>query len=188
VQVTGARAGAEVEVRQGGEVVATGTASQTGAVDVAVPLGTYVVAQRADGQRGVLSAPVTVTEEAPPTPPTPPTPPGLPFSDIDDSFVHTPAIVRLADRGILLGYPDGTFRPFEDLTRGQMASIVARALELEPVATGPFPDVDGVHAGAINALAAADIVEGRPDGTFDLHAGVTRAQLSTMLPWRRASS
>jgi hypothetical protein len=179
VKVTGARPNAEVELRQGGEVVATGTASQAGAVDVAAPLGTYVVAQRADGRRGVLSAPVTVTEEAPPKPPTPPR--GLPFSDIDNTFVHTPAIVRLADRGILLGYPDGTFRPFDDLTRGQMASIVARALGLAPVATGPFPDVDGVHAGAINALAAAEIVRGRPDGTFDLHAGVTRAQLSTML-------
>lgn len=176
IQATFAEPGAQIQVRQGGEVVATGTASDAGIGEVAVPAaGNYVVAQVVDGQRGLLSDPLAVATA----------PPGddLPFSDIDRSFVHTPAIVHLAERGILLGRPDGTFRPFEDLTRGQMASIVARALELEPLATGPFPDVDpeGVHAGAINALAAAEIVQGRPDGTFDLDAGVTRAQLSSML-------
>ena len=164
---------AEVEVRRGGEVVEVLTADGTGAATVDVDEGTYVVAQRVEGTRGQLSAPVTVTAPAD----------EFPFSDVDPDDVHAPAILRLYELGILFGRPDGTFRPTEDLTRGQMASIVARAFDLAPVDDGPFPDVDpdGVHAGAINALAAEGIVEGRPDGNFHLHDGVTRGQLSSML-------
>jgi hypothetical protein len=178
VQVSDAEPGAEVQLRRGGKVVDTATADTAGTVTITAEAGTYVLAQRVGADRGELSAPVTVTAPEPDPPA-----PGWPFSDVDPDDVHAPAILRLYELGILLGYPDGTYRPVEELTRGQMASVVARAFELAPVADGPFPDVDpdGVHAGAINALAAAGIVEGRPDGNFHLHDSVTRGQLSSML-------
>ena len=184
VKVGDAEPGAEVQLRRGGEVVDTATAGNHGTVTIAAEAGTYVVAQRVGDDRGQLSAPVNVTEPAPDPDPDPDAPgPEWPFSDVDPDDVHAPAILRLYDLGILLGRPDGTFRPTADLTRGQMASIVARAFDLAPVADGPFDDVDpdGVHAGAINALAAQGIVEGRPDGNFHLHDSVTRGQLSSML-------
>jgi hypothetical protein len=125
------------------------------------------------------------TEPDPTEPdPTEPAPPAaVVFSDVAPGDVHADAILRLAELGILLGYPDGTFGPTEPVSRGQLASMLARALGLEPVAEGPFPDVDptGVHAGSINALAAAGLLVGRPDGTFDVHGGATRGQLSSVL-------
>ena len=51
------------------------------------------------------------------------------FSD-DDGSVHESAINALAAAGIAQGNADGTFGPDDNLTRGQMASLWARALGL----------------------------------------------------------
>lgn len=186
----------------GAEVVGTAIAPSTPGtvelqIDAPAAIGDHVLVAfgALEVPPGMIHGPsfvadITVSEDSEPEEPADPGDPDVPgdpevpeFRDVAAGEVHADAILRLAELGILLGYPDGTFRPSEDLERGQMASVVARALGLAPVAEGPFPDVDptGVHAGAINALAAAGIVEGRPDGTFDLHAGTTRGQLSSVL-------
>lgn len=81
------------------------------------------------------------------------------FSD-DDGSVHEDSINRLYEAGITTGFGDGTFRPLLPISRAQIASLLARARGLAPVATGPFVDVAGVHAGAINAIYAAGITQG----------------------------
>jgi hypothetical protein len=53
----------------------------------------------------------------------------LPFSDIS-GHTHQEGITRAAAAGLLGGYPDGTFRPDQPVTRGQLATILARALDL----------------------------------------------------------
>lgn len=45
------------------------------------------------------------------------------FSDISDSYARQ-AILGLAGEGVLNGYPDGTFRPQNDVTRGEAASVL----------------------------------------------------------------
>jgi hypothetical protein len=172
VQVTGAEPGATIEVRQGGEVVAEFDVDATGAGGlVGLEEGTYVLAQRVDGQRGLLSAPVTVTEEELHLPS---------FSDVPVSFVHHDAIVALAADGIVEGYADGTFRPLNTLTRGQLASAMQRHLQLPAGPTGAFPDVRTAqpHGAAIEALAAAGIIEGFADGTFGPNQPLRRDQLA----------
>lgn len=52
-----------------------------------------------------------------------------PFSDVTGS-PHEPAVCAVAARGIAHGQPDGSFRPQEGVTRGQMARLLARALGL----------------------------------------------------------
>jgi hypothetical protein len=98
--------------------------------------------------------------------------------------VHEDAIRRIAEAGITGGYRDGTFRPAADVTRGQMATFLARALGLEG-ADGDrvgFSDTDGhPHAEGISAVAVAGITEGYDDGTFRPNASVTREQLATFL-------
>jgi hypothetical protein len=49
------------------------------------------------------------------------------FTDVDENNVFYPFIRCLACRGILSGYDDGTFRPFNDITRGQIAKVVSNA-------------------------------------------------------------
>ena len=103
------------------------------------------------------------------------------FPDVPADSPHLDAIEDLVDRGAVLGKADGTFGPADLLTRGQLASILARALGLAPRATGPFTDVSGTHAGAINALAESDIILGRGDGTFAPNGTITRDQVASMV-------
>ncbi len=47
------------------------------------------------------------------------------FSDIAGN-THEQSILNMADRGITEGYPDGTFRPDNAVTRGQMMTFLDR--------------------------------------------------------------
>ena len=92
-----------------------------------------------------------------------------------------------AGYGIAQGFPDGTFRPANSVTRDQMTSFIARMLEVAGVdlpadADDAFDDDDGgAHEAATNALFAAGIVEGRADGSFDPRGSVTRGQMASFL-------
>jgi plastocyanin len=49
------------------------------------------------------------------------------FSDVPESHTFYPFVRCLACRGIISGYADGTFRPGNDITRGQIAKAVSNA-------------------------------------------------------------
>lgn len=48
------------------------------------------------------------------------------FKDVDPNSWAYPDIVRCVDVGIMSGYPDGTFKPKQQITREEMASIASR--------------------------------------------------------------
>jgi hypothetical protein len=103
------------------------------------------------------------------------------FTDIAGS-VHRSNIERLADEGIGQGFGDGTFRPNESVTRGQMASFIARAFDLPAAGDAGFSDTaETPHRDAINRVAAAGIAEGRPDGTFRPNETTRRGQMASFL-------
>ena len=51
---------------------------------------------------------------------------GNAFNDVNEGVWSYASIMRIADRGIIAGYQDGNFRPWEKLTRGQMAVLMDR--------------------------------------------------------------
>ena len=51
------------------------------------------------------------------------------FKDVPTSSPQHASIDRLSDLGIIKGYADGTFKPNDQVTRGQLAMIVDRALK-----------------------------------------------------------
>ena len=87
--------------------------------------------------------------------------PGSQFRDVPADGIHAGSINALVQREWLIGYPDGTFRPWQELTRGQLATLLANSLELSLVTPGddPYPDVSrhATHAPAIAALAGIGI-------------------------------
>ena len=94
---------------------------------------------------------------------------------------HEDAIVALLERSIASGYSDGTYRPGQAVTRGQMATFVTNAFGLAP-GTTELTDVAGTaHADGIGAVTAAGIASGYPDGTYRPSNPVTRGQMSTFL-------
>jgi len=62
------------------------------------------------------------------------TPPTPTFSDVAGGNLFYPYVETAAQHGILSGYSDGTFRPANPATRGQIAKIVTGALTLRAVA------------------------------------------------------
>ena len=82
------------------------------------------------------------------------------YFDDDAGSTHEDNINRVYEAGITTGYSDGTYRPGDIVNRAQMASFLARAVGLAPIASGPFVDVSGTHAGNINAIAADGITAG----------------------------
>ena len=106
------------------------------------------------------------------------------FTDIDGS-VFEADILWLREQGVTLGCnpPDNDrFCPTDPVSRGQMASFLARALDLPESASDPFGDDEGsVHEANINALAAAGITVGYEDGTFRPSQSMSRAHMAAFL-------
>ena len=105
----------------------------------------------------------------------------LPFTDIAGTpFVDE--IVWLADMGITTGCAPSLFCPTDPVTRGQMATFLARALDLPATSTDYFTDDNGTaHEDNINRVAAAGITTGCSDTDFCPTDPVTRAQLASFL-------
>ena len=82
------------------------------------------------------------------------------FFPDDEGNTHEDNINRLAAAGITEGLEDGTYDPAGVVTRAQMGSFLARAMELDPIGGDRFDDVSGVHEANINAIAAAGVTEG----------------------------
>jgi 5'-nucleotidase / UDP-sugar diphosphatase len=64
------------------------------------------------------------------------------FSDVDENNTFYANVRCLACRGIVSGYSDGTFRPNNQVTRGQLAKMVSNSAGFNEVVTGhTFEDV-----------------------------------------------
>jgi hypothetical protein len=119
----------------------------------------------------------------------PPEPPGG-FTDVAGSPYET-AIYDLADRGIITGPGDGTFRPNDPVTRQQFAKMIVGTLDLSVTGTEvcPFPDVDLTPnpkdplypAKYVAVCAAHEITKGYRDGRFYPYEDIKRMQLITMV-------
>ena len=53
------------------------------------------------------------------------------FPDVSDSHWAAPQIKILSEQGVIVGYPDGTFKPDENVTRAEFASMAIKALGQE---------------------------------------------------------
>lgn len=71
-----------------------------------------------------------------------PTPCSVQFTDVPTGHTFYAYIRCLSCRGIINGYPDGTFRPAVSVTRGQLSKIVANAAGFtEPAGQQRYEDV-----------------------------------------------
>ena len=92
----------------------------------------------------------------------------------------------LIQRGIMKGYGEGEYRPGEDVTRGQFAALMTRALELPElgnVESASFPDVptDSKLADEIYRASKAGIIKGHTNGKFGMNDKITREQAAQII-------
>ncbi|MGK2928757.1 MAG: ScyD/ScyE family protein [Acidimicrobiales bacterium] len=105
----------------------------------------------------------------------------------DDDGTHEDNINALAALGVVGGYPDGTYRGSQLVTRAQIASMFARAWEAvtgEPLAQGTdafSDDAGSVHEDNIDAVAAMGWVNGVGEGAFAPQAPTVRGQFASIL-------
>ncbi len=109
------------------------------------------------------------------------------FSDIEDADVAD-SVVRLVALNIINGYPDGTFKPGQQITRAEFAKVIVNAVGVGKAAeyaagVTQFKDVpaDFWAAGYIKVASDMGIVNGRGNGIFDPQANVTYAESITMI-------
>jgi len=112
-------------------------------------------------------------------------PPACVYSDVPDSYWAAGVIKELCEKGILNGYPDGTFRPRNDITRAEFAKIMVVALGLaeENPATPTFSDVapGDWYYGVVEAAAKAGLVKGYGNGLFKPNAKISRQEIAAIL-------
>lgn len=88
----------------------------------------------------------------------------------------------IAERGITKGCGSGMYCPLRSVTRDQMASFIARALNLPAASSDYFPDDAGSqHEADINRLAAAGITNGCGNGEYCPTEAVTRDQMASFI-------
>lgn len=110
-------------------------------------------------------------------------PPGGTFTD-DNGNIHEGFIEAIFAAGITSGCsPDGTqYCPGDLVTRSQMATLLARALDLPPASADYFDDDNGdIHEDNINRIAEAGITLGVKPRTFEPTAIVPRDQMASFL-------
>jgi hypothetical protein len=134
-----------------------------------------------------------ITTSTPTVPPTPTTCPAQ-FTDVPQGSTFYPYIRCLACRGIISGYPDNTFRPNNNVTRGQLSKIISNAAAfIDPQPTQIFEDVptDSPFHIYIGRLSARGYIAGYPCGSpsepcvppqnlpyFRPNANATRGQIA----------
>jgi len=107
-----------------------------------------------------------------------------PFSDVNKGDWFNTAVSTMANAGVMNGYPDGTFRPDEPITRAELASVVACFVDWSCDGYGyRFYDVkDGHWASEKIAIAYYfGWVKGYSDGSFRPDARITRAETVTLI-------
>ncbi len=108
---------------------------------------------------------------------------GRTFPDIQGNWARS-FIEALAARDIIVGFPDGTFRPDEPVTRAQFAAMIRKAFERRPERGGKqFVDVPPNYWGyeAIQEAYRTGFLEGYPNDIFIPNQNIPRVQVLVSL-------
>ncbi len=110
--------------------------------------------------------------------------PGVTFTDVAEGSWYAECVRDMAAKGLMNGYPDGSFAPNGTVTRAMAAKVLfelSGGVAVEE--TSAFSDVeDGRwYAEAVHWAAANGVVQGRGDGTFGPDAPISRQDLAVML-------
>lgn len=92
-------------------------------------------------------------------------------------------IQEAAKKGLILGYPDGSFQPDKKITRAEFTSLLVRGLKLNEETKLTFSDHDLKDHWAKSDIAKAvkkGIISGYEDNTFRAEQDITRTELTVM--------
>jgi hypothetical protein len=106
------------------------------------------------------------------------------FSDVSQNYWAANFIKALVQRGIVAGFPDGTFQPDAPVTRAQFAAMVTKAFEKEDVRSDArFVDVPSNFwaASAVSDAYRTGFLSGYPGRIFSPNQNIPREQVLVSL-------
>jgi uncharacterized protein YkwD len=102
------------------------------------------------------------------------------FSDLPDTNRYAPAINYLADVGIVQGYSDGTFKPYQNVNRAEFLKLAlfSSQIETDSAQNSGFSDVDenAWYAKYVRKAKQAGWIQGYPDGTFKPEQNINKVE------------
>ncbi|WP_421617592.1 chitobiase/beta-hexosaminidase C-terminal domain-containing protein [Brevibacillus sp. TJ4] len=147
-------------------------------VDLEEGKNTFVLTVRAEND-AEKNYTLTIYRETPQ-----PSEPAIEFSDIAGHWAKN-YILRAVEKGFVSGYPDGTFKPNNPVTRAEFTVMLAGALKLKSEGTAlTFADNEQIGEWAKQAVAQAveaRIIDGYDDGSFRPNNRITRAEMAAMI-------
>ncbi|MGB9792038.1 MAG: S-layer homology domain-containing protein [Thermacetogeniaceae bacterium] len=109
---------------------------------------------------------------------------GVPLPpDVRNHWSSVP-VRELMRLGVLKGYPDGSYRPDQPVTRAEIVTILAKAFGWDAAGDVRLPFKDRIPDWALPGLKAAwsrGVIKGYEDGTFRPDKPVTRSELTVMM-------
>lgn len=104
------------------------------------------------------------------------------FVDVSEKHGAKAEIEFLAEKKVIRGYEDGTFKPSKHVTKAQVATMLARALQLDvtTASNAQLTDVPKTHGSykEISAIVNAGIM---PGGEFKPYLDITRGEMAAAL-------
>lgn len=109
---------------------------------------------------------------------------GNTISDVSGHWAES-SIRSLQSKGVLSGYPDGTFRPNQEIKRSEIIAIISRIMDLSKVPTAEAPafsDLEQIwNKDQLQQAAAAGIIQGDRNGEFHPVNSASRAEALTII-------
>jgi len=104
------------------------------------------------------------------------------LSDVSSDYWARPFIQALADNNVIAGFPDGTFRPNQAVTRAEFAALIQKAFgsqnRVRQLSAGGFSDVPTGYwaASAIQSAYETGFLAGYPGNVFLPNQQIPRVQ------------
>ncbi|MFN6566581.1 S-layer homology domain-containing protein [Dendronalium sp. ChiSLP03b] len=106
------------------------------------------------------------------------------FSDVSSNYWAAQFIQELSQRGVIAGFPDGSFRPEEAVTRAQFAAMVNKAFQKaqqrQPISFIDVPS-DYWASSAIQQAYTIGFLSGYPGNRFEPNQAIPRQQVLVSL-------
>ncbi|MDZ8065336.1 MAG: S-layer homology domain-containing protein [Nostoc sp. DedQUE08] len=106
------------------------------------------------------------------------------FSDVSSNYWAAQFIQQLSQRGVIAGFPDGSFRPEEPVTRAQFAAMVNKAFQKAQQRPAiNFADVPSNYwaSSAIQQAYTIGFLSGYPGNRFEPNQAIPREQVLVSL-------
>ena len=106
------------------------------------------------------------------------------FSDVSSNYWAAQFIQQLSQQGVIAGFPDGSFRPEEPVTRAQFAAMIDKAFPKAQQRTAiNFADVPSNYwaSSAIGQAYTIGFLSGYPGNRFEPNQAIPREQVLVSL-------